>query len=153
MLETVSLTRTIALLLCCCCCCVASVVSDSVQPHRWQPARLPCPWDSPGKNTGVGFHFPLQCVKVKSLSRFRLLATPWTVAYQAPPSMGFSKQEYWSGVPLPSPIHNNLPQRTQTLCFCSVAQSCLTLCDPMDCSMPGFPVLHHLLELTQTHVH
>ena len=42
-------------------------------------------------------------VKVKSLSRVRLLATPWTAAYQAPPSMGFSKQEYWSGVPLPSP--------------------------------------------------
>ena len=43
-------------------------------------------------------------VKVKSLSRVRLLATPWTVAYQAPPSMGFSRQEYWSGVPLPSPV-------------------------------------------------
>ena len=43
-------------------------------------------------------------VKVKSLSRIRLLATPWTAAYQAPPSTGFSRQEYWSGVPLPSPI-------------------------------------------------
>ena len=43
-------------------------------------------------------------VKVKSLSRVRLLATPWTVAYQAPPSMGFSRQEYWSGVPSPSPL-------------------------------------------------
>ena len=42
-------------------------------------------------------------VKVKSLSRVRLLVTPWTAAYQAPPSMGFSTQEYWSGVPLPSP--------------------------------------------------
>ena len=42
-------------------------------------------------------------MKVKSLSRVRLLATPWTAAYQAPPSMGFSRQEYWSGVPLPSP--------------------------------------------------
>ena len=42
-------------------------------------------------------------VKVKSLSRVRLCATPWTAAYQAPPSMGFSRQEYWSGVPLPSP--------------------------------------------------
>ena len=42
-------------------------------------------------------------VKVKSLSCIRLLATPWTVAYQAPPTMGFSRQEYWSGVPLPSP--------------------------------------------------
>ena len=43
-------------------------------------------------------------VKAKSLSRAQLLATPWTAAYQAPPSMGFSRQEYWSGVPLPSPI-------------------------------------------------
>ena len=43
-------------------------------------------------------------MKVKSLSRVRLLATPWTAAYQAPPSMGFSRQEYWSGVPLPSPV-------------------------------------------------
>ena len=42
-------------------------------------------------------------VKVKSLSRVRLFVTPWTAAYQAPPSMGFSRQEYWSGVPLPSP--------------------------------------------------
>ena len=42
-------------------------------------------------------------VKVKALSRVRLLATPWTAAYQAPSSMGFSRQEYWSGVPLPSP--------------------------------------------------
>ena len=42
-------------------------------------------------------------VKVKSLSRVRLSATPWTAAHQAPPSMGFSRQEYWSGVPLPSP--------------------------------------------------
>ena len=50
----------------CCCCCVASVMSDSVQPHRWQPTRLPHPWDSPGKNTGVGCRFLLQCMKVKS---------------------------------------------------------------------------------------
>ena len=76
-------------------------------PHRWQPTRLPRPWDSPGKNTGVGFHFLLQCMKVKSESEVtqsvRLLATPWTAAYQTPLSMGFSRQEYWSGVPLPSP--------------------------------------------------
>ena len=45
-------------------------------------------------------------VKVKSLSRVRLLATPWTAAYQVPPSMGFSGQQYWSGVPLPSPTMN-----------------------------------------------
>ena len=40
-------------------------MSDSGQPHRWQPTRLPRPWDSPGKNTGVGCHFLLQCMKVK----------------------------------------------------------------------------------------
>ena len=56
-------------------------------PIRWQPTRLPCPWDSPGKNTGVGCHFLLQCMKVKSESE--------------------------------------------------VTQSCLTLRDPMDCSLPG----------------
>ena len=44
-------------------------------------------------------------MKVKLLSRVRLLATPWTAAYQAPPSVGFSRQEYWSGVPLPSPLY------------------------------------------------
>ena len=62
-------------------------MSHSVQPHRRQPTRLPHPWDSPGKNTGVGWHFLLQCVKVKSESE--------------------------------------------------VSQSCLTLSDPMDCSLPG----------------
>ena len=84
----------------CCCCCVSSVVSDSVRPHRRQPTRLPCPWDSPGKNTRVGCHFLLQCMKVKSESE--------------------------------------------------VAQSCLTLCERMDCSTPGFPVLHYLPEFAKT---
>ena len=62
-------------------------MSDSVRPHRRQPVRLPCPWDSPGKNTGEGCHFLFQCMKVKSESE--------------------------------------------------VAQSCPTLRDPMDCSLPG----------------
>ena len=57
---------------CCYCCYVASVVSDSVRPHRRQPTipgdEKPHPWDSPGKNTGVGCHFVLQCMKVKSES-------------------------------------------------------------------------------------
>ena len=69
---------------------VTSVVSDSVRPHRQQPTRLHCPRDSPGKNIGVGCHFLLQCMKVKS------------------------ERE--------------------------VAQSCLTLSDPMDCSLPGSSV-------------
>ena len=54
-------------------------------------------------------------VKVNSLSRVWLVATPWIAAYQAPPSMGFSRQEYWSGVPLPSPI---LCTKTLLLIFC-----------------------------------
>ena len=80
-------------------------MSDSVRPHRRQPTRLPGPWDSLGKNTGVGYHFLSKAwkwkVKVKSVSRVRPSATPWTAAFQAPPSMGFSRQEYWSEVPLP----------------------------------------------------
>ena len=90
----------------CVCCWVASVVSDSVRPHRRQPTRLPCPWDSPGKNAGVGCHFLLQCMEVKSESR-SVVSDSWRPhglqPYPAPPSMGFSRQEYWSGVPLPSP--------------------------------------------------
>ena len=57
-------------------------------------------------------------MKVKSLSRVRLSATPWTAAYQAPPSMGFSRQEYWSGLPFLSPGDRewgwlNIPQLTR----------------------------------------
>jgi len=60
-------------------------------------------------------------VKVKSLSRVRLLATSWTAAYQAPPSMGFSRQEYWSGVPSPSPTMGYSILKKiffLTICFC-----------------------------------
>ena len=71
-----------------------------------QSARFLSPWNSPGKSTGVGCHFLLQCMKVKSESEVvqscLTLATPWTAAHQAPPSMGFSRQEYWSEVTLPS---------------------------------------------------
>ena len=79
-------------------------MSDSVRPHIWQPTRLPRPWDSPGKNTELGCYFLLQCMKVKSESEVTqscpTLMTPWATAYQAPPYMGFSRQKYWSGVPL-----------------------------------------------------
>ena len=54
-------------------------------------------------------------MKVKSLSRAQLLSTPWTAAYQAPPPMGFSRQEYWSGVPLPSPIPGAMTSQLQVL--------------------------------------
>ena len=99
-------------------------MSDSVWPHRRQPTRLSRPWDSPGKNTGVGCHCLLQCMKVKSevaqlLSHVLLLVTPWTAAYQAPPSMGFSRQECWSGVPLPSPLFSSLhPSYLKMLLHC-----------------------------------
>ena len=85
---------------------------------------------------------------MKSLSHVRLLATPWTAAHQASPPMGFSRQEYWSGVPLPS-----LERETKATCLdqsplCGVEglfafkslQSCLTLCDPTDSSPPGSPL-------------
>ena len=114
-------------------------MSDSVRPHTRQPTRLPRPWDSPGKNTGVGCHFLLQCMKVKSESEVAqscpTLATSWSAAYQASPSMGFSRQEYWSGVPL-------LPAAAAAA---KSLQSCPTLCDPVDNSPPGSPV-HGILQ-------
>ena len=82
-------------------------MSDSVRPHTRQPTRLPCPWDSPGKNTGVGCHFLLQCMKDKSESEVTQLSLTLsdTMDCSLPGSSihGISRQEYWSGVPLPSP--------------------------------------------------
>ena len=84
-------------------------MSDSVRPRRWQPTRLPVPGILQARTlewVAISFSNAWKWkVKVKSLSRVWLLATPWTAAYQAPPSMGFSRQEYWSGVPLPSLVH------------------------------------------------
>ena len=101
-------------------------------------------------------------VKVKSLSDIRLLATPWTVAYQAPPSMGFSRQEHWSGVPLPSPKillsiskYSHMTFLLHLLIWhmilrdscvhAKLLQLCLTLWDPMVCSPPGF-LIHGILQ-------
>ena len=82
-------------------------MSDSVRPHRRQPIRLPRPWDYQARTlewVAISFSSAWKWkVKVKSLSRVQLLVTPWTAAYQAPLSMGLSRQEYWSGMPLPSP--------------------------------------------------
>ena len=83
-------------------------MSDSVQPQRQQPTRLSRPWDSSGKSTGGGCHSLLQCMKVKSESEFaQSCPTQRPHAHQAPPSMGFSRQEYWSGVPLPFLKYNH----------------------------------------------
>ena len=88
-------------------------MSDSVKPHRRQPTRLlsvhgifqarTLEWVAIYSSNAWKWK-----VKVKSLSRVRLLATPWTAAYQAPPSMWFARQEYWSGVPFPSPLSLNI---------------------------------------------
>ena len=63
-------------------------------------------------------------------SHVRLCATPQTAAHQAPPSLGFSRQEHWSGLPFPSPTHERKKES-------EVTQSCLTLRNPKDCSLPG----------------
>ena len=72
-------------------------------------------------------------VKVKSLSRVWLFATPWSAAYQAPLSMGFSRQEYWSGVPLPSPFnilinHNGKESKKEYVCVCMCVCVCVCVC-------------------------
>ena len=97
------------LLLLSCFSCVQLCATPQTAAH-W----LPLPWDSPDKITGVSCHFLLQCMKVKSESEVAQLCPTlrtWTAAHQAPPSMGFSRQEYWSGVPL-SPLLGspNLPK-------------------------------------------
>ena len=90
------------------CCWVASVVSDSVRPIDSNPPGSPVPGILQERTlewVAISFSNAWKWkVRVKSLSHVRLFTTPWTVAYQAPPSMGFSRQEYQSGVPLPSPL-------------------------------------------------
>ena len=76
-------------------------------PHRRQPTKLPRPWDSPGKNTRVGCHFILQCVRAKSESEVAqscpTLSNPMDHSLPGSSIHGIFQQEYWSGVPLPSP--------------------------------------------------
>ena len=88
-------------------------------PIDGQPTRLSHPWDSLGKNTGVGCHFLLQCVKVKIESEVTQLcptpSDPMDCSLPGSSIHGFSRQEYWSGLPLPSPNlcinkYNNLFQ-------------------------------------------
>ena len=113
--------------------CVCSVASDSLWPCGPQPTRLLCPWDIPGKNAGVGCHFLLQGIFPTQGSNPQLLCLL-----------------YWHVCSLPlSPVGSP----DFAVQFSSVAQSCLTLCDPMNRSTPGFPVHHQLPEFMQTHVH
>ena len=73
----------------------------------------------------------VQLLLLSRFSRVRLCATPEMAAHQAPPSLGFSRQEHWSGLPFPSPVHESESE---------VAQSCPTLRDPMNCSLPDSSV-------------
>ena len=78
-------------------------MSDSVQLHRRQSTRLPRPWDSPGKNTGVGCHFLLQCMKVKSESEVAQSCLTLRDPMDCSPPGSSVLEEYWIGLPLPSP--------------------------------------------------
>ena len=89
-------------------CLVVSLSCPTLQPHGLWTARLLCSWNFPGKNTGMGCHFLLQCMKVEtekwkwSCSVVSDSVIPWTVARQAPLFMEFSRQEYWRGLPFPT---------------------------------------------------
>ena len=109
-------------------------MSDSVRHHRRQPTRLPRPWDSPGKNTGVGCHFLLQCRKVKSESEVTQSSpTPRDPMDCSAPG---------------SSAHGIFQARVLewgAIAFSVCAQSRPTHCDPMDCGLPGFSV-HRILQ-------
>ena len=129
-------------------------MSDSVRPHRRQPTRLHHPWGSPGKNTGVGCHFLLQCMKVKSESEVAqsclTLRDPMGCSLPGPSVHGIFQARVLEWGATAFSAEGKPPKSVQ---FSSVAQSYPTLCDPMNHSTPGFPVHHQLLESTQTHVH
>ena len=124
------------------------MVSDSVRPHRRQPTRLLCPWDSPGKNTGVGCHFLLQfriSWPKMSVNNFQIICvcvwlfgTPWTVAHQAPLSLELFRQEHWSRLPFLSPMHESEKWKWSR----SVVSNSSW---PMDCSLPDSSV-HGILQ-------
>ena len=108
-----------------------TVVLDAVPPGYLRFMAL---WWAKGSlSKYLDFEALLLLLLLSRFSRVRLCATPEMAAHQAPPSLGFSRQEHWSGLPLPSPMHK-VKSESQ------VAQSCLTLSDPMDCSLPGSSV-------------
>ena len=129
----------------------------------------PVDYSLPGFSIREGLLQARMKLKVKSLSHVRLFATPWTVAYQDPPSMGFSRQKCWSGLPFPSP--GDLPDPRIKPGYPVLRADALpsepprkpgpglvtkphsTLCDSLDCSTPGSSVLCYLPEFAQIHVH
>ena len=131
-------------------------MSDSVRPHRQPPTRLLCLCDSPGKNNGVGCHFLLQCMKLKSEREVAqscpTLSHPTDCSLPGSSVHGIFQARVleWGAIAFSKILST---QYIFVDCkFRSVSQSCPTLCDPMDYSTPGFPVHYQLSELTQTHV-
>ena len=108
-------------------------MSNSVRPHRRQPTRLPRPWNSPGKNTGVGCHFLLQCMKVKSESEVAQLCP--TLSNPMDRSLPGSSPGKNTGVGC-----HFLLQCMKVKSESEVAQLCPTLSNPMDRSLPGSSV-------------
>ena len=121
-----------------------------MRPHRRQPTRLPCPWDSPGKNTGAGCHFLLQCMKVKSeravAQSCPTLSDPMDYSLQGSSIHGIFQARVleWDAMQCdPNSLHIHV---FKCLCACMlILFSCVTLCDPMDCSPPGSSV-HGILQ-------
>ena len=131
-------------------------MSSSVRPHRRQPTRLPCPWDSPGKNTGVGCHFLLQCMEVKSESEVTqsclTLSDLMDCSLPGSSVHGIfqAKVLEWGAIETVWDYYYYY-FAFSSLQFSSVVQSYPTLCDPMNCSTPGFPVHHQLPKFTHVH--
>ena len=90
--------------------CIGSLLycQDSLLQKDFHPLIIIKGWKR-GSYSQLSTKYINSLYEVKSLSHVRLFATPWTVAYQAPPSMGFSRQEYWSWLPFPSPGHLSDP--------------------------------------------
>ena len=133
---------------------VSSVVSDSVQPHRWQPTRLPRPWDSPGKNTGVGCHFLLQCMKVESqsevLSCVRLFETPQDCSLPGSSSIhGIFQARVLAWGAIAFGIHCYLaitPPPTPIIVFAVESYLSPTTKSPLHQSLLNFPVFNECHE-------
>ena len=106
-------------------------MSDSVRPNRRQPTRLRHPWDSPGKNTGVGCHFLLQCMKVKSESEvaqsFLTLSNPMVCSLPVSSVHGIFQARVLSGVPLPSPLYMVGVRKKRPSCG-KCGSPCITIC-------------------------
>ena len=134
-----------------------------------KPTRFLCPWNFPGKNTGVGYHSPLQGIFATQGSNLNLLhfrQILYSLSHQGSPQLQVNKLKR----KILSLVKNDEDTDSCITCFylqiltqyisvqlshseLNVSQSCLTLCDPMDCSTSGFFVLYYLSELVQTHIY